>query len=250
MGWYPKKRKTRGRKISKERNKFFSVQPGLSKFAHWLASLIAAAEKRDPELQRLKKTLAALPKVREVEPLSLVDVEHSWRMDVTMGRSTSYYAIEEEVLLADLPRVAASHNRAVVEAEIERRRRELAWEVAQKFWPIWALDEKERQAVLAMAGIGPPLPPGPACLPLETAARYRAVVKQPQVDGDDWEPDPEVLEAMEGWKTVFSEEGQWRAAVAEAGSGGRLEKGRKLNVMYGSTGMDQGAFSFAARGEG
>ncbi|MQL51790.1 hypothetical protein GFC01_05835 [Desulfofundulus thermobenzoicus] len=246
MGWYPQKvkpSKKRTTSHSQSRN-----NSHLIKITSWLTARISVAESRDPELRRLKRLLASLAETRakvEVRPVSLAEIEKQWKFDRLQGRATSYYALEEQVLVTDLPYVTTTHNQEIVTAEIERRRRKLAWETAQNFWPLWSLDDDERRAVLALAGVREPLPPGPAALPLEMAAKYRVTVKRAAGTGgndDGWEPDPEVLEVMESWKAVFTEENQRRVTVAEVAGGndtGYLEKGRKLNVMYGSSGKSE-----------
>lgn len=248
MSWAPRKtflKKTRAPSTHTTRG----IEPGCYKTANMLAARIAAAESRDPELQRLRRLRASLAEAKakiDVRPVSLADIEKQWKFDRLQGRATSYYALEEQVLVADLSYVATIHNQDVVMTAIERRRRELAWEVAQDFWPLQALDEAERLSVLLAAGVIPPAAPAPAKLPPpEMAAKYRVTVKRAAADADDdddWEPDPEVLEAMESWKAVFTEEDQRRMTVAEVAGGndtGYLEKGLKVNVVYGSAGSEK-----------
>ncbi|SHI91505.1 hypothetical protein [Desulfofundulus thermosubterraneus] len=240
MGWYPKKVKpSKKRTTSHSQNRNSSH---LIKITSWLTARISVAESRDPELRRLKHLLTSLSETRakvDVRPVSLAEIERQWKFDRLQGRATSYYTLEEQVLTADLPYVLTMHNREVVTGQIESRRRELAWEVARDFWPLWSLDGDERRAVLALAGVREPSPhAGPQPLPLEAAAQYAVRVRGSRRAEDDWEPDPEVLEVMEGWRGWFSEGDLHRMAVAEAGAGGKLEKGRKLMVIYGSSGRN------------
>ncbi|NHM27970.1 hypothetical protein G7K71_13485 [Desulfofundulus sp. TPOSR] len=240
MSWVPRKTFLKKKARSSLAHTTREIDPGCYKTANMLAARIAAAESRDPELRRLKHLLASLAETRakiEVRPVSLAEIERTWRADRAMGRSTSYYTLEEEILVADLSYVVTIHNQDVIAEQIEKRRRELAWEVAQNFWPLWSLDEDERRTVLALAGVREPSPlTGPQPLPLEAAAQYAVRVRGSRRAEDDWEPDPEVLEVMEGWQERFSEGDLRRMAVTEAGAGGKLEKGKKLMVMFGSSG--------------
>lgn len=245
MSWVPRKTFLKKKARSSLAHTTRGIEPGCYKTANMLAARIAAAESRNPELRRLKHLLTSLSETRakvDVRPVSLAEIERQWKFDRLQGRTTSYYTLEEQVLTADLPYVTAVHNREVVAEQIEKRRRELAWETAQNFWPLWSLDEDERRAVLALAGVRVPSPhAGPSPLPLEAAAQYAVRVRGSRRAEDDWEPDPEVLEVMEGWQERFSEGDLRRMAVAEAAGGsdtGYLEKGRKLNVVYGSSGLD------------
>jgi len=149
-----------------------------------------------------------------------------------LGRSTSYYSLEEEALHADLPRVVALHNREVVLKEIERRRREIAWETARNFWPLQTLPEEEKLLVMYFAGALPLADGKPKTTPLPTdvAGKYRLVIRSGN-RRREYEPDPEIEKLMT--ESFASEEDIRLASLAEAGM---LAAGQKMYICYGSKG--------------
>ncbi|MDI6813894.1 MAG: hypothetical protein QMD10_10185 [Desulfitobacteriaceae bacterium] len=195
-----------------------------------LTARIRSEVDRDAGIARLKQALAKELKKAGSSPNAAVSLEHIWRADLTLGRSTAYYALEEEVLMADLPYVAAEHNLRLIQTEIERRRQKIAWKIAKNFPPLKALPEDERHLAMYLAGAVPPAPKRPVPLPTE-AVKYAVVVKSNKEDRDH-DPDEEIMEAMEGWKRFYTDEDVKKASIAEAGS---IQPGGHLNICYGSS---------------
>jgi len=158
-------------------------------------------------------------------------LEKVWRTDLTMGRSTSYYDLEEQQLGSNVEYVAAAHNCQLIQGEIERRRREIAWNVARDFPPLNALPEDERLLAMYLAGATPPTQKGMIPLPTDVASKYSIIIKQR--DQDDYEPDKEILEVMQEDINRLSEEDLKNASIREAGS---VEPGGHLNICFGSSG--------------
>jgi hypothetical protein len=204
--------------------------------AEILSARIQCEVDRDGGIARLKEVLREQEKKRKTAlnagPASSLEhlMEHMWRIDLTLGRSTAYYTLEEEALMIDLPRVAAEHNARIVQSEIEKRKQKIARKVAKKFPPLNALPEDERYLAMYLAGVVPPAPKGKVPLPTE-AVKYAVVVKQNR-KGTDSEPGEEVVEAMEGWKRFYTDEDVKKASIAEAGS---IQPGGHLNIRYGSS---------------
>jgi len=200
------------------------ICPGIEEIAARLTLRIAIAASRDPEIKRLA---SLMPK--EIPKASTFSITSTWKADVQMGRSTSYYTLEEEALYADLPRVAAAHNRHVIQEAVEQRRREIAWETARDFWPLQTLSEEERFLVMYLAGVRPPIMAEDVAIPTNAAKKYKIVIRNGHHDGYD--PDPEIEDLMAG--SFVSENDLRKASLAEAGI---LQEGQKMNICFGSSG--------------
>lgn len=205
-----------------------AVPAHVRRLAAQLAYAVRKEALRDPKIKRL---LGLLPE--KVPETTAFSVTAAWKADVQMGRSTSYYALEEEALYADLPHVIAAHNRGVILREVERRRRELVLEVAARFWPLQALPHKERLEVLALVGGGVPpretpnRKPSPGEIPTGAARKYRLRLASTPRDGDGYVPDPEVEEIIA--ESYALPEDILTASLAEAGL---LREGEKVNIAY------------------
>lgn len=204
--------------------------------AEILRARIQCEVDRDGGIARLKEALEDQQRKQKAASnagpaASLKNImEQMYRIDLTLGRSTAYYTLEEEALMIDLPSVAAEHNVRIAQSEIEKRKRKIAWKTAKKFPPLNALSEEERYLAMYLVGAVPPASKEVAPLPTKTA-KYAVVVKQNRKSADS-EPDEEVVEAMEGWKRFYTDEDVKKASIAEAGS---IQPGGHLNIRFGSS---------------
>jgi|GEM_PF-4714842 len=239
MAWYAKPR--RARKPSTAN--YVALDPAavaLSRVASSLLSRLAFAEKTDPTVRRLTARLKELstPPKNDWHPTTPMQV---YRYDLRAGRTASWYNAEAEALAADLEHVIRVENRRLLQGELERARREAHARVCRSFRPLLALPEEQRSAVLLSLGIDPGvLEDGEGGraqgLPTRAAGRWSVTVRAPKA-GDGWEPDGEVLEALE-------EEAS--RGVDESTAGGRLRKagfryGEAPLITYGSSGGDWGS---------
>lgn len=186
----------------------------------------------DPKVNGLKQNLAAETKKITANENNPFVFEKVWRMDLTMGRSTSYYDLEEQQLGSNVEYVAAAHNCQLIQGEIERRRRETAWNIARDFPPLNALPEDERLLAMYLAGATPPAQKGMIPLPTDVIGKYNVIIKQRKKDRDDYEPDREILAVMQEDMNRLSEEDIKNASIREAGS---VEPGGHLNICFGSS---------------
>lgn len=224
--------KAKKNRFSKSRaSKFKKRKLKMPAVVEILTARIRSEVDRDAEITRLKQVLAKELEKAKSNPNVAISLERIWRADLTMGRSTAYYVLEKDVLMADLLYVAAEHNIRLVQNEIECRRRKIAWKVAQDFPPLKLLPEDERYLAMYLAGAVPPASKKRAPLPTDVAGKYAVVVKTHR-ENRDHDPDGEILEAMEGWKRVFTDENVRKASIAEAGS---IQPGGHLNICYGSS---------------
>lgn len=197
----------------------------IKRLAARLAYVLEKETLRDPKVRKLLELLPE--RTPKTPPFS---VTAAWKADVLMGRSTSYYTLEEEALHADLACVIAAHNRNVILKEIERRRREIALEVAARFWPLRTLTQDERQKVLAFVGGGffnNVVVQETPVREMPTHAAKKVCFSLANISKDDYTPDPEVEEIIA--ESYALPEDILTASLAEAGI---LREGERVNIAY------------------
>jgi len=228
--WKPPRRHTK--KSTSTSRQADTIPFNLRRLAARLAYVIKKEALRDPKLLKLLKLLEVLPGPKEVPKISRFSIGSAWRYDLHMGRSSSYYALEEEALHADLQHVIAAHNREIVLKAIEQRRRELVFEIAAGFWPLQNLSEKEKMKVITLAGGRLPYSEETSGslekvpVPISAAKKYRLHLNFGS-SSDDYMPDPEIESLMA--ENYALQEDILAASLAEAGL---LREGERLNIVF------------------
>lgn len=209
-----------------------------------------ARDARTASLERaLERTATLAEEGGEAFPASPRQI---YLADLRQGRAPSWYAAEALALAADLPTVAARHNRELLARELERRKREVAGEICAGSVLLRGLAPEDRDRVLDALGVGfgrngaapREEPPEPA-----PAARYRIVVA-PLRRGEGPKPDPEVLSLFEEDQADFESNGDARRGGrrrAEAILRGMLAPGVRADRVFGSSGNGSGPESVRGR---
>ncbi|MGB9848923.1 MAG: hypothetical protein ACPLSY_03745 [Moorellaceae bacterium] len=139
-------------------------------------------------------------------------------------------------MAADLEYIIKSENRRLLEAELEKARREVARKVCRSFVPLMALPESQRNTVLLALGLEPGILKEEEYrsieLPTRAAGRWKVTVRAYK-DEDDWEPDKEVVDVMEEEINRGIDRNSTDDRMLEVGL---VQKGQKITIIYGSSG--------------
>lgn len=231
--WKPPRRKT-NQTVKTPANIPTELSPQCQRMVMRLKKVIQLNIARDAEIRRLLQN-----KPKPLPAGERFSIDAVYRADMRLGRTISYYDLEEECLFADAPQTIYGHNREIIMQEIFRRRREIIHQTVRDFWPLQTLGAKEKNAVLRFFGISDgDASANKGSMPTDTATTYMLSVKTPiETDYDD-DPDEEILEAMESWKKIFPEDALRKASIIEVGG---IQPGMKLNTLYGSGGGKGGS---------
>ncbi|MGB9804873.1 hypothetical protein, partial [Desulfofundulus sp.] len=128
-----------------------------------------------------------------------VSPEQLYRYDIRMGRSTSYYALEEDALHYDLEYVVHAENIATVRSALEGRGRYIKREACRSFAPFHHLSDAQKADVLARLGLDRRGIDGPGPMPLDVGRyRIRLSLRLP----DEYIPGKDVEEIFEEYQEV------------------------------------------------
>lgn len=200
MSWHAKRHASSLR--SKTANPFTVTvhTPMLGRFTSSLSSKLSFAEKVDPTLRLLRNKLKEFNNPKSIKQNHPASAAQICKYDLRAGRTASYYDAEAEALAADLEYVVRTENRRLLEAELDKARREVARRTCRSFAPLMTLPEEQRNAVLLALGFGPGILEDaeyrPVELPTRPTGRWKVVVHAPKKE-DDWEPDREVAAVLE-----------------------------------------------------
>jgi hypothetical protein len=238
MGWFPKRTPRRTPPTASKSKTIKTSSCNLDSptvIAFRISKQIESRKKEDTPYKDLQKILHRLentpcPVTHPVSP------EQLYRYDRRMGRSTSYYVLEEDALYHDLEYVVRTENISTVKSALERRERQIKREICRFFSPFQNLDDAQKMDVLTRLGLNRSSIDELEPMPLNVGKyKINLTLKTNETNADDqYIPERDIEEIFEERQNMV--EASSKQATQSRLIGANLtHPGQKIMIIYASS---------------